>query len=57
MEGNGTIRLEGKDYEVGKGAGVYLGPKETASIAAKAGSTGEAVSLDDSHKHSQVRRK
>src|ERR1700722_4632385 len=37
MEGKGTINLEGKDYEVGKGAGVYLGPKETASITGAAG--------------------
>jgi len=39
MEGDGTIRLENKDYQVGKGAGVYLGPSETASIEAKSGST------------------
>jgi quercetin dioxygenase-like cupin family protein len=32
MEGEGTITLDGKDYEVGKGAGIYLGPSETASI-------------------------
>ena len=32
MEGSGTIRLENKDYDVPKGAGVYLGPSETASI-------------------------
>lgn len=34
MEGNGTIRLDGKDYDVAKGAGVYLGPSETATIQA-----------------------
>jgi quercetin dioxygenase-like cupin family protein len=39
MEGKGTINLEGKDYEVGKGAGIYLGPKETASITAAAGTS------------------
>ena len=33
MEGNGVINLEGKDYEVPKGGGVYLGPGETASVA------------------------
>jgi len=38
MEGQGRIRLEGKDYEVGKGAGVYLGPSEGASIEAADGS-------------------
>lgn len=32
MEGEGTIHLEGKDYDVAKGAGIYLGPSETASI-------------------------
>ena len=32
MEGNGTIHLEDKDYEVPRGAGVYLGPSETATI-------------------------
>jgi glyoxylate utilization-related uncharacterized protein len=32
MEGEGTITLDGKSYEVAKGAGIYLGPSETASI-------------------------
>jgi mannose-6-phosphate isomerase-like protein (cupin superfamily) len=32
MEGQGVITLEKKDYEVGKGAGIYLGPSESASI-------------------------
>ena len=32
MEGNGTITLNGEDYDVAKGAGIYLGPDETASI-------------------------
>jgi hypothetical protein len=32
MEGNGRINLENKDYEVARGAGVYLGPSETATI-------------------------
>jgi mannose-6-phosphate isomerase-like protein (cupin superfamily) len=32
MEGQGVITLQKKDYEVGKGAGIYLGPSETASI-------------------------
>jgi len=36
MEGSGKIRLEGKDYDVSRGAGVYLGPSETASIEAGA---------------------
>ncbi len=33
MEGDGVIRLEGKEYQVGKGAGVYLGPSEGASLS------------------------
>jgi mannose-6-phosphate isomerase-like protein (cupin superfamily) len=32
MEGQGSIELDGKNYEVTKGAGVYLGPSESASI-------------------------
>ena len=32
MEGNGVIALENKEYRVAKGAGIYLGPRETASI-------------------------
>ncbi|EME68153.1 hypothetical protein H261_19898 [Paramagnetospirillum caucaseum] len=35
MEGKGVIRLDGKDYEVGSGAGIYLGPSEAASISQK----------------------
>jgi quercetin dioxygenase-like cupin family protein len=34
MEGQGRIRLDDKDYEVAKGAGVYLGPSEGATIQA-----------------------
>src|SRR5690606_26172550 len=32
MEGEGTITLNGEHYDVGAGAGIYLGPDETASI-------------------------
>jgi hypothetical protein len=39
MEGEGVIRLENKDYPVKKGAGIYLGPKETASISHAGGAT------------------
>jgi quercetin dioxygenase-like cupin family protein len=39
MDGQGNINLENKSYEVKKGAGVYLGPRETASIQAAAGAT------------------
>jgi quercetin dioxygenase-like cupin family protein len=37
MEGKGRIRLNGKDYDVEKGAGLYLGPAETATIQAAGG--------------------
>ena len=39
MEGKGTIRLENKDYEVSRGAGVYLGPAESASLKASEGAS------------------
>ncbi|MGP0090957.1 MAG: AraC family ligand binding domain-containing protein [Xanthobacteraceae bacterium] len=32
MEGKGSINLDNKRYDVGKGAGIYLGPSETATI-------------------------
>jgi len=32
MDGSGVIKLKGKDYEVDKGAGIYLGPSESAGI-------------------------
>jgi AraC-like ligand binding domain len=38
MEGSGVIGLDGKDYEVSKGAGVYLGPTDNATIRAAGGS-------------------
>jgi hypothetical protein len=38
MEGQGSIRLDDKDYDVARGAGVYLGPSESATIQAGAGS-------------------
>jgi len=34
MDGKGRIRLDNRNYDVEKGAGVYLGPAETASIRA-----------------------
>lgn len=37
MDGTGSIRLDDKDYQVSKGAGVYLGPSETATIQAASG--------------------
>ena len=33
MEGEGTISLNGKDHQVAKGNGIYLGPGESARIA------------------------
>ena len=39
MEGRGNIRLDGKDYNVEKGAGIYLGPSETATIQAGNGAS------------------
>ena len=38
MQGAGVINLEDKDYEVAQGAGIYLGPGETADVR-PAGST------------------
>ena len=37
MDGRGRIELDNKNYEVTKGAGVYLGPSKTASIEASGG--------------------
>ena len=34
MEGQGKINLDNKDYDVSRGAGVYLGPSESATIQA-----------------------
>lgn len=39
MEGKGSIRLDNKDYEVLKGAGVYLGPSESATIEPATGAS------------------
>jgi quercetin dioxygenase-like cupin family protein len=36
MEGQGKINLDNKNYDVSKGAGVYLGPSESATIQAAA---------------------
>ena len=38
MDGKASIKLEGKDYDVAKGCGVYLGPSESASVTAADGS-------------------
>ncbi len=39
MEGKGVITLGDDNVEVSRGAGVYLGPRETASIRHAGGST------------------
>jgi hypothetical protein len=39
MEGKGQIRLNNREYDVEKGAGVYLGPAETATIQAASGAS------------------
>ena len=32
MDGNGVVHLGAQDYEMPKGAGIYLGPREAASL-------------------------
>jgi AraC-like ligand binding domain len=39
MEGKGSIRLGNKDFDVLKGAGVYLGPSESATIQPATGTS------------------
>ena len=34
MDGTGRVTLDGKDYEIARGAGVYLGPSEIAEVKA-----------------------
>src|SRR5262245_51324617 len=45
VEGAARIRLNGADYDVNKGAGVYLGPQETATLSAPAGATAKLFHL------------
>jgi hypothetical protein len=45
MEGSGVIRLDGKDYEVAKGAGVYLGPTDNAIIRNDGRAAGASLKL------------
>ena len=35
----GQIRLNNRDYDIEKGAGIYLGPAETATIQAASGAS------------------
>jgi len=46
MDGGGRISLGGKDYDVPKGGGVYLGPSESASIAPAAGDSVKLFHLE-----------
>ena len=39
MDGKGSIHLDNKNYDVSKGAGVYLGPSESATIQPAAGAS------------------
>jgi hypothetical protein len=39
MEGKGVIRLNNQDVEVTRGAGVYLGPSESATLRAADGAS------------------
>jgi AraC-like ligand binding domain len=39
MDGKGCIRLDNRDFEVERGAGVYLGPRETATISVSNGAS------------------
>jgi hypothetical protein len=39
MGGRGSIGLDAKSYDVERGAGVYLGPRETATIRAAEGAS------------------
>ena len=39
MEGSGSITLEGKTHDVTQGMGLYLGPSESATVAAAPGTT------------------
>jgi len=45
MDGEANINLERRDYAVKKGAGVYLGPQETATITASPGSSAKLFHL------------
>jgi len=45
MEGRGSIRLDDKDYDVSKGAGVYLAPSESATVQAADGASLKVLHL------------
>ncbi len=45
MEGKGSILLDNKNYEVSNGAGVYLGPSESATVQPAAGTSVKLLHL------------
>jgi quercetin dioxygenase-like cupin family protein len=45
MEGKGSVHLDGKSYDVSRGAGVYLGPSESATIQAAEGASAKLFHL------------
>lgn len=45
VEGDASVKLEGKSYDISKGSGVYLGPSETASLTAPAGKQAKLFQL------------
>lgn len=45
MDGNGSILLDGNKYEVSRGAGVYLGPSESATIQPSGGDSVKLLHL------------
>ena len=45
MDGRGVISLAGKNYDVARGAGVYLGPTESAAIRAAQGASVKLLHL------------
>lgn len=45
MDGTASIRLDGQDYAVTKGAGVYLGHSETMTIRAADGASAKLFHL------------
>ena len=45
MDGRGVIRLANKDYAVARGAGIYLGPSETAAIRSAEGASVKLLHL------------
>ena len=45
MDGRGVLHLADHDYEVAKGAGIYLGPLETAAIRAAGGASVKLLHL------------